>query len=97
MSENAKYSPDELLRLYLNAPSEAESAKFFDLLIEKCAFPTIEKILSAKFGGNESDARFSRRDYEDLRGECCVKIIGVLRSRKIAADTLPPINDFTAY
>ena len=97
MLDSDQLSPDELLRLYLNAPTEAESAKFFDLLIEKCVLPTIEKILSAKFGGKESDARFSRRDYEDLRGECCVKIVGVLRSRKIAADTLPPINDFTAY
>lgn len=97
MSENAKSSPDEWLRLYLNAPTEAESAKFFDLLIENWVLPTIEKILSAKFGGRESDARFSRRDYEDLRGECCVKIVGVLRARKIAADALPPIKDFSAY
>jgi len=70
MSENVTFSPDEWLRLYLNAPSAAESAKFFELLIENCAFPTIEKILLAKFGGKESTAIFSRQDYEDLRGEC---------------------------
>ncbi len=97
MSENSTFSPNEWLRLYLDAPSAAESAKFFDLLIENCVLPTIEKILSAKFGGGESDGRFSRRDYEDLRGECCLKIVGALRARKIAADALPPIKDFSAY
>ena len=97
MSENETSSPDEWLRLYLNTPSAAESAKFFDLLIENCACPLIEKILSAKFGGRENKARFSLQDYEDLRGECCVKIISALRVRKMAAETLPPIRDFPSY
>ncbi len=97
MSEDSTLSPDEWLRLYLNAPSAAESAKFLDLLVGNCALPAIEKILAVKFGNPETNARFSRQDFEDLRGECCLKIIGALRARKIAANALPPINDFSAY
>ena len=97
MSENELFSADESLRLFLLAPSEAESAKFLDLLIEKCVLPTTEKILRAKFGGAKNDAVFSAQDYEDLRGECGVKIVGVLRARKLAPDDLPPIKDFSAY
>ncbi|MCY7345407.1 MAG: hypothetical protein LH614_04230 [Pyrinomonadaceae bacterium] len=97
MSENSLFSADELLRLFLNAPSEAECAKFLDALIEKCVLPMIEKILRAKFGDAKNDAVFSEQDYEDLRGECGVKIVGVLRSRKNAAGDFPPIKDFSAY
>ena len=97
MLENSTFSADESLRLFLSAPSEAESAKFLEVLIEKCVLPTTEKILRAKFGGAKNDAVFSAQDYEDLRGECGVKIVGVLRARKLAPDDLPPIKDFSAY
>jgi hypothetical protein len=95
MSENSILSADELLRLFLDAPSEAESAKFLDALVEIHALPVIEKVLQVKFGG-KNNGSFSRQDYEDLCGECCVKIVGVLRGRKNAPDGAP-IKDFSAY
>ena len=84
------------MRLFLNAPSEAECAKFLDLLIVKFVLPTIEKILRAKFGDVKNNV-FSGQDYEDLRGECGVKIVGVLRTRRNAPRDFSPIKDFSAY
>jgi hypothetical protein len=96
MSENSTFSANESLRLFLLAPSEAESAKLLEALIEKCVLPTIEKILRAKFGDAKREV-FSEQDYEDLCGECGLKIVGVLRSRKIAPEDFLPIKDFSAY
>ncbi len=97
MSENSTISADELLRRFLSAPSEAESAKFLGLLVEKHALPLIEKILSAKFGTAKKDSAFSAQDGEDLRGECCLKIVGALRARRIAPADFSPVKDFSAY
>lgn len=97
MAENQTFSADELLRLFLDAPSEAESAKFSGLLIENYALPLIEKILAAKFGDAGKDSMFSAQDYEDLRGDCCLKIVAVLHARKIPANAARPIKDFAAY
>jgi len=96
MSEHSTFSANELLRLFLVAPSEAESVKFFDALVKNHALPLIEKVLRAKFGGARGDAIFSEPAYEDLRGECCLKIVGFLRSRKVTPDA-NPIRDFSAY
>ena len=96
MSEHSTFSANELLRHFLLAPSEAESAKFLAPLVETHALPMIETILRAKFGGEKKNADFSEQDYEDLRGECCLKIIGALRLRKEAAEAMP-IVDFPAY
>lgn len=96
MSEESTTSADELLRLFLNAPSEERSAKFLDLLMENYALPTIKKVLWTKFGGLQNDSRFFQQNYEDLLGESCLKIVGVLRQRKITTD-IAPIRDFPAY
>jgi hypothetical protein len=97
MSENSTLSADELLRLFLNEQSETESAKILELLVEKYALPMVETILRAKFSAAKKEANFSEQDYEDLRGECFLRIVSVMRARKTALETIPPIKDLAAY
>lgn len=94
--EREKFSADDVLRLFLNAPSEESSSEFFDLLMQNFALPVINKILRAKIKNWQTSSELNLVIYEDLQNECCLKIVGLLRSRKNNPNA-PPIEDFSAY
>ena len=97
MPEIPKFSPDELLRLYLTAESAAECASALDLLVEKYAIPVIERVLQAKFGAAAKNGfRLSAADFEDLRGDSCLKLIEKLNALRNLSGA-NGIFDFESY
>lgn len=97
MSENFRFSADDLLRLYLTAESAAECAGFLDSLIENHALPVIEKSLRAKFHASANHGFYlSEPDFEDLCGESCLKLVEKLNALRNESDA-QQIRDFKAY
>lgn len=95
--ENPNPTANEVLRLYLDSPLEANYANFLDLLIEKYAIPVIEKCLRTKFHESAGNGfRLSEEDFEDLSSESCLKLLKKLSALRNSANE-KPIRDFENY
>ncbi len=97
MPENSELSADELMRLYLSEPFEANYAPFLDSLIEKHALSVIEKSLRAKFHESAHQGFYlSAQDFEDLCSESCLKLMQRLAALRNESNA-DKIRDFNAY
>lgn len=87
---------NELLRRFLTAPDEAESAALLEELLARAA-QIIESIIHRKLLTFQSSGfQFTREDAEDLRGECLFNLVNTLRKLKEPAAE-NRIDDFPAY
>jgi DNA-directed RNA polymerase specialized sigma24 family protein len=97
MPENSEFSADELMRLYLSAPLEENSARFLSLLIENHALPVIERSLRAKFQVSAQGGFYlAAQDFEDLCSESCLKLMQRLVALRNESNA-QKIHDFNSY
>lgn len=87
MSDNPNPLADDLLRLYVNAPGEAESARILERLVGELALPVIERTLRMKFRQSaERGVGFSSGDLEDLCNQSCLNLVLKLAAMRAEPD-----------
>ena len=95
MLDSDQLSPEELLRLYTNAPTEAECARYLAILLETYALPVMDEILRGKLkSARNLGLLISPDDFEDLGGDCAESAVKWLQKFKAEAKE---IKDFRSY